>query len=130
MTRGESTPDPGAERMTYAEVVANLPARTDGRAEALREFEGLMRESTGAWRRLHVAPNGGGAILTVEDAALAAVRADSALLTWAEARLAREAELVEALRPFAAFACDLGPGETCDCHNCAARAALRKAGAP
>ncbi len=32
-------------------------------------------------------------------------------------------ELLEALRPFANFACD----EPCDCHNCRARAAIIKA---
>lgn len=46
----------------------------------------------------------------------------------ANARLIAAApDLLAALRPFAAFACDLGPDETCDCHNCVARAAIRKA---
>jgi hypothetical protein len=35
--------------------------------------------------------------------------------------------LLEALRPFANYACELKGGETCDCHNCAARAAIAKA---
>jgi hypothetical protein len=37
-------------------------------------------------------------------------------------------ELLEAVRPFANYACELREGETCDCHNCAARAAIKKAG--
>lgn len=37
--------------------------------------------------------------------------------------IAAAPELLEALRPFANFACDV----PCDCHNCRARAAVAKA---
>ena len=36
----------------------------------------------------------------------------------------RIAELEEVLEPFAVFACELDPGETCGCNNCVALAAL------
>ena len=35
-------------------------------------------------------------------------------------------DLLEALRPFANYACDV-PCDPCDCHNCAARAAIKLA---
>jgi hypothetical protein len=38
--------------------------------------------------------------------------------------IAAAPELLEALRPFANYACDV----PCDCHNCKARAAIAKAG--
>lgn len=36
-------------------------------------------------------------------------------------------ELINALTPFANFACDLEPGEKCECFNCQAKAAINKA---
>lgn len=45
-----------------------------------------------------------------------------------DARLiAASPRLLNALRPFANYACELADGETCDCHNCEARAAIREA---
>lgn len=35
--------------------------------------------------------------------------------------------LLEALKPFANYACELETGETCDCHNCRARDAITRA---
>jgi hypothetical protein len=38
--------------------------------------------------------------------------------------------LREALRPFANYACNLEPGESCQCHNCIARQALEETNTP
>lgn len=35
-------------------------------------------------------------------------------------------QMAEALQPFANYACELEPGETCGCHNCRARAVLSR----
>lgn len=49
----------------------------------------------------------------------------SMVLDVAAVHVAHTKLLVEALRPFANFACS--PAGQCDCHNCRARAAIAKA---
>jgi hypothetical protein len=44
-----------------------------------------------------------------------------------EIRRIENSAFIEALEPFAKFACDIQDGESCDCHNCKARDVITKA---